>query len=265
MRVEYPIKTVYYNDELRDEFSDAVIEPKHIGGDWCYVDKSAKWRLSRFIAYRLIAFPIAFAYCKLALGHRVKNRGVLKSVKGEGCFLFGNHTQQTGDAFIPSLVMCPKSVYVIVHPNNVSMPVLGKWTPYLGALPLPSDLAAARGFKNAIETRIKEGACVTVYPEAHIWPYYTGIRNFPADSFRYPAELDVPSFCMTTVYKKRRFHKKPRAVTYLDGPFYPDMSLPIRARAKELRDRVYDTMKSRAALCDCEYIRYEKAPKEEEE
>ena len=258
MKWEYPIKTVRYTDELKDEFADDSIVPKHIGGDWQYINNSFGWRLGRFIAYRLIAHPIAYAYCKLSLGHRVKNRKVLKAVRKTGCFLFGNHTQQTGDAFIPSMVMCPKSVFVIVHPNNVSMPYLGRWTPYLGALPLPSDMAAARNFKSAVETRIGEGACVTVYPEAHIWPYYTGIRNFPADSMRYPAELGVPSFCMTTVYKKRRFVKKPRAVTYVDGPFYPDGSLPIRSRAKALRDEIYETMLARSAESDCEYIRYEK-------
>ena len=114
MRDEYPIKTVYYTDEMRDEFSSAVIEPRHIGSDWRYIDQRLSWRLTRFVAYRLIAFPIAYVYCKLALGHRVENREILKGTGGKGCFLFGNHTQQTGDAFIPSLVMCPKSVYVIV-------------------------------------------------------------------------------------------------------------------------------------------------------
>lgn len=265
MNNKYPVKTFYYTDELRDEFSSAEISPKHIGEDWCYVNKSFRWRAKRFVAYRLIAYPIAHAYCKLALGHRVKNRSVLKKLKGEGCFLFGNHTQQIGDAFIPSVVMRPKGVFVVVHPNNVSMPVLGKWTPYLGAMPLPSEISAMRNFKEAIGSRIKEGACVAIYPEAHIWPYYTGIRNFPYHSMMYPAELGAPSYAMTTVYKKRRLHKKPRAETYVDGPFYPDMSLPLRARTKALRDEIFAAMTSRSELSDCEYISYKKKETTEEE
>ncbi len=36
---------------------------------------------------------------------------------------------------------------------------------------------------------------------------------------KYPVELDVPSFALTTTYHRRRFGRKPRTVTYLDGPF----------------------------------------------
>ena len=47
-------------------------------------------------------------------------------------------------------------------------------------------------------------------------------------------------------------------MTYLDGPFYPDRSLPPRARAQALRDEIYKTMVGRSKESDCEYIRYVK-------
>lgn len=252
-----PIKTVYYTDERSDEFSSAEITPKTIDESWRYIDQRLIWKIGRFISYRLVAIPLGCLYCKIALHSTFRNRAVLKQVKG-GCFIYGNHTQQAGDPFIPNLALFPRSTYIIVHPSNVSMPVLGKITPYLGALPLPSNLKAMRNFKDAIRTRIEEGSCVMVYPEAHIWPYYTGIRDFPATSMKYPVELDVPSFALTTTYRKRRFGKKPRTVTYLDGPFYPDHSLPPRRRAQALRDTIYETMVKRSKESDCEYIRYVK-------
>ena len=251
-----PIKTVYYQDERNDEFADDHITPRVIDENYCYVDSRLWWRVRRFVAYRLIAMPVAFFYCKLALHSTFRNRKLLKKVKGQGCFVYGNHTQQIGDPFLPNLMLCPKSVYMIVHPNNVSMPVLGKITPFLGALPLPSNLKAMRNFKEAINTRIAQKNFVMIYPEAHIWPFYTGIRDFPATSMKYPVELNAPSFAMTTTYRKRLFGRKPRTVTYLDGPFYPDESLPPRARAQALRDQIYETMVSRSRESDCEYIRY---------
>lgn len=251
------MKTVYYTDERKDEFSNAHINAKVIDESYVYVSSSPCWKLGRFVAYRLIAMPVAWLYCKLALHSTFRGRENLKKVKG-GCFVYGNHTQQIGDPFLPNLALFPKSVYMIVHPDNVSMPVLGKITPYLGALPLPGNLKAMRNFKAAIARRIAEGSFVMVYPEAHIWPWYIGIRDFPATSMKYPVELDAPSFCLTTTYRKRRFGEKPRTVTYLDGPFYPNQSLPPRARAQDLRDRIYETMVERSKESDCEYIRYRK-------
>ena len=251
-----PVKTVYYTDERTDEFADDNIVPKVIDENYCYVNDRMWWKVLRFISYRLVAMPIAYLYCKIALHSTFRNRSVLKQAKGKGCFVYGNHTQQIGDPFIPNLALFPRSVYVIVHPNNVSMPVLGRITPYLGALPLPSNLKAMRHFREAIRTRIQQNNVIVVYPEAHIWPFYTGIRDFPATSMKYPVELDVPSFAMTTTYRKRRFGKKPRTVTYLDGPFYPDQNLPPRARAQALRDQIYGAMVARSRESDCEYIRY---------
>lgn len=256
MKKTDPVKTVYYTDERNDEFASDHIVARRIDENYLYVDRRLRWKLLRFISYRLIAMPVAYAYCKLALHSRFRNRRVLKAAKGKGFFVYGNHTQQIGDPFIPNLVLFPRSVYVIVHPNNVSMPVLGKITPYLGALPLPDNLKAMRNFRDAIRLRIAEGNGIVIYPEAHIWPFYTGIRDFPATSMKYPVELDAPSFAMTTTYRKRRFSRKPRTVTYLDGPFYPDPALSPRARAQALRDQIYETMVRRSRESDCAYIRY---------
>ena len=120
-----PVKTVYYTDERNDEFADDNIVAKKIDESYVYVDERLRWKLLHFISYRLIAMPIAFLYCKIVLHSTFRNRAVLKQVRGKGCFVYGNHTQQIGDPFIPNLALFPKSVYVIVHPNNVSMPVLG--------------------------------------------------------------------------------------------------------------------------------------------
>jgi 1-acyl-sn-glycerol-3-phosphate acyltransferase len=253
-----PTKTIYYTDERNDEFADDNITPKVIDENYCYINSRLRWRLGRFIAYRLIAIPFGWLYCKLALHARFRNRKILRPFKGQGCFVYGNHTQQIGDPFIPNMMVFPRSAYVIVHPNNVSMPVLGRVTPYLGALPLPSNMKAMKNFREAIRTRVAQGNVIIIYPEAHIWPFYTGIRDFPNTSMKYAVELGVPSFAMTTTYHRRRFGKKPRTVTYLDGPFYPDTSLSPRAQAQDLRDRIHATMTARASESDCEYIRYVK-------
>ena len=160
------------------------------------------------------------------------------------------------------MINLPKENYVIVHPNNVSMPYLGKITPSLGALPLPDDMTAYRNFLSAVERRISEKKTVVIYPEAHIWPFYTKIRRFGDASFAYPVKQGTPVFCFTNTYQKRRFSKKPKIVTYIDGPFYPDKSLSKKEQRRDLCDRVYEAMCERAKSSNVVWIEYIK--KEEE-
>lgn len=249
-------KVIYYQDELKDEFSVAQITPKTIDGSYVYCHDSLFKRFTHFFWYRLVATPTAFVYTKLKFHHKIIGREKLKPFCHTGYFLYGNHTQDIGDAFIPSMLNFPQQDYCIVHPNNVSMPVLGKITPSLGALPLPDDMHAYRNFLKAVERRISENHTVVIYPEAHIWPYYTKIRPFPDASFHYPIKYDAPAFCFTNTYQKRKHSQKPNMVTYIDGPFYPDPTLPAGQRKHELRDRIYACMCQRAENSNVVTIQY---------
>lgn len=252
-------KTIYYKDELNDEFSTAVITPKPIDGSYRYIYKGIWKRFTHFFWYRIVATPLAYLYLKLYFGHKIVNREALKQARSTGWFIYGNHTHFLADALIPTMISTPKDMYVIVHPNNVSMPYLGRITPSLGALPLPDDAEAGRNFVQAVEKRISEGNAVTIYPEAHIWPYYTKIRPFLDSSFRYPIKCKVPVFCFTNTYKKRRFRNTPKLVTYVDGPFYPDERLSGKQQRRDLRDRVYNTMVERSKNSNVQLIEYIKS------
>ena len=138
------------------------------------------------------------------------------------------------------------------------MPFLGSITPYLGALPLPDDRAAYMNFNDAIKKRIEEGGVVVIYPEAHIWPYYTGIREFGDASFSYPVKHGTPVFCFTNTYQKRAFGNRPRIVTYVDGPFFADDTLKDREKRRVLRDSVIECMRKRAKSSDVNVVEYVK-------
>lgn len=255
-------KVIYYEDELNDEFSVAQITPRTIDGSYVYCYDSAWKKFTRFFWYRIVATPIAYIYTKVVFHHKIVGKKLLRECDGTGYFIYGNHTQDIADAFIPNLLRVRKGSYVVVHPNNVSMPILGRITPSLGAIPLPDDMEAYKNFIAAIERRISEKNKVVIYPEAHIWPFYTGIRNFTDISFSYPVKLSVPVFCFTNTYQKRRFSKKPRIVTYIDGPFYPDGTSSPRKQRRELRDTVYNCMCERAKNSTVEWIKYIKKEKE---
>ena len=251
-------EVIYYRNELEDEFSTAVITPKVIDGSYPYDRTKGLGRIACFFWHRIVAMPIAYCYLKLKFRHKIVGRKALKQAKKQGFFIYGNHTQIIGDALIPTFVRFPHDAYVIVHPNNVSMPYLGRVTPYMGALPLPDGKEAARNFIAIIEKRLAQKKAIFIYPEAHIWPYYTGIRPFTDASFFYPVKYNTPVFCFTNTYQKRKRSKNPRIVTYVDGPFYPDEALPPRARRQKLRDEVLARMTERSRLSDCTIIEYRK-------
>lgn len=248
-------KIIYYSDELNDEFSVAKITPKKIDENYTYIYNSFIKKVTKFFWYRIIATPIAFMYTKIKFRHKTVNKHILKKYKFTGYFMYGNHTQDIADAFIPNMLNFPKDNYVIVHPNNVSIPYLGKITPSLGALPLPDNMAAYRNFMQAVEKRITDKNCVVIYPEAHIWPYYTKIRPFSDASFAYPIKQKVPAFCFTNTYQKKK-HGMLKIVTYIDGPFFADNTLSPREQRINLRNQIYECMCKRAQASNHVQIQY---------
>ena len=248
-------KTVYYENELEDEFSKAKITPKKIDGSYDYNLSSSADRFKRYILQG-IAKPLSLICVKLRFSRKIVGKEKLKPYKSLGIFLYGNHTQTVFDAINPSTLVFPKTAYTVVSSENVSIKILGSITPYLGALPIPDTTGAYRNFRAAIKQKIDEGGAVIIYPEAHIWPYHTGIRSFSDTPFYYPAKLGAPAFTFTNTYQKSPIGVK--ITTYIDGPFFPDMTLSLRARAKCLRDKVFDTMTERAKSSTLTLIEYVK-------
>lgn len=110
---------------------------------------------------------------------------------------------------------------------------------------------------NCIKTRINQKKAIMIYPEAHIWPYYTKIRPFNYQSFKYPIKYNKPIFVLTNCYQKRRFFKRPKIKTFIDSPFYPNTSLNELEAAKELRNIAYNIMSDRTSkYSNYEYIKY---------
>lgn len=248
-------KIFYYDDELNNEFSNAKIIPRKIDENYKYIHKNSFWIILAFL-FNLIAIPIKFIYPKVKFRIKYIGKEKLKAYKNTGYFVYVNHTQSFCDTFIPSNPIFPKMNYLIVNPENVSMPILGNCVQMLGAIPIPSNKSAMKNFLDKIDKVIKSGSAITIYPEAHIWPYYTKIRPFKSVSFKYPIDLNVPVFCMTNTYVKRGKSNKINIVTYIDGPFFQNENLSKQEQKQDLRNRVYEQMVKRSKNSNIEKIRY---------
>lgn len=250
-------KIIYYEDELNDEFSDAKITPRQIDETYVYIHKNPFWNIASFLMQNIVSMPLKLIYAKLKFRIKYIGKEKLKTEKNKGYFIYANHTQQFADTFIPSIANYPKRNYFIVNPENVSIKFLKRISELLGAIPIPGNIKAMKNFINAIENRINHNFSITIYPEAHIWPYYTKIRPFKTVSFKYPISLDVPAFCMTNTYQARK-NNKVKIVTYIDGPFYANKELNIKEQQQDLRNRIYECMVQRSRNSNIEYIKYKK-------
>lgn len=250
-------RIIYYEDELNDEFSGTFIKPIEINEKFKYIHKNPFWNICSFILQNVLSVPVKLLYSKIKFRLKYVGKENIKKYKKEGYFIYVNHTQNFADTFIPSNPIYPKRNFFLVNPENVSMKGLKNFVQMLGAIPIPNNIKAMKNFQGAIEQKINKGYAITIYPEAHIWPYYTKIRPFKDVSFSYPAKLLKPVFCMTNTYQLYGKKKnKIQIVTYIDGPFLPDESLLIKERKKVLRNKVYDKMVERSKSSNVEYIKY---------
>ena len=250
---------LYYLNEQTDEVLNFKSYNKKIDKNYKYIHQNPFYKLWSFFTYRILAMPIVWIYYKIFKRVKFINHKILKKHKKGGYFIYANHTNQFGDAFLPSLICFPKKPYIVVHPDNVSIPFIGKYLKMWGALPTPNTVQATKNFNNSIKFLLSKHHPILIYPEKHLWPYYTKIRNFNSTCFKYPIKYNKPVFCFTTVYKLKKLGKKPKLEVYVDGPFFTDNK--INNSQQSLRDLVYLKMCERSNNSNYSYFNYIKGDK----
>ncbi len=189
-------------------------------------------------------------------------REKLKEARGKGYVIYANHTNPFHDVFGPAIA-ADRRIFTIISPVNLKIPGIGKLLPYIGGLPLGKTTEEKKAFNEAVDKRIGQKKVLVVYPEAHVWPYATKIRKFPAGdrSFKYAARNDVPVYTMTTTYHKRKDKKYgdlPRMDVYLDGPFWPDKDKSEAENKAMLAEKAYKSMVKYSKKSTYEYFEYRK-------
>lgn len=255
-------KTLYYENELEDDFAEknGNIKKVKIDKNYKYLHNNIFWKICSFVIYRLIFLFPAILYAKVKFGLKIEGKEKIKEYKKQsknGFFIYQNHTQEILDTFLPTLISFPTKAFIIANSDNVSIKGLKIANKMMGALPLPEDKESTKKFLNAISFYLEKGKVISIYPEAHVWPYYTKIRKFKSSAFRYPVKLNTASFVCTTTYQRDK-KGKARIVLYVDGPFFSDVDLGLKQAEEKLRNEVYKKMTERSNLSNIEVIKYEK-------
>lgn len=205
---------------------------------------------------RVLATGFAWVYSRLILRVHIIGKNKLKSYKNHPYFVYGNHTQVLNDVFMPLTLFGSQQYYALASQSNWGIPFIGKFLLPYGGLPVGKNIKQSIKLLRAIETLVKQNKHILIYPEAHLWPYYTKIRPFPSTSMNFPVTLKTPIFVMTTTYHKPSIGKRPKIKVYIDGPFWPDQSLTKKEQQIQLQEKVAQQMKQHAKTSDYSYYQY---------
>lgn len=238
-------KVFFFKDKLNDDFSGTRIKTKDVDENFKFIHKNPIWRFFAFIIYYIIAVPILWIHAIFFKRVKIVNKKALKKLKKQKAFFYGNHTALLMDACVPELISFPSRNKIIVSPDTVSIKGVKNLVQMVGALPVPSGINGMQKFVKAIEYYHKKFH-LTIYPEAHIWPYYNDIRPFKDSSFGYPVSLNAPVVAFCTCFSKpkglfAKFRRANRTV-YISDPIYPDQNKPKNEAKRELRDKVFKFM-----------------------
>lgn len=255
-------RVFYYESEEDDpiktegqERHEKITLPK----DYEYIPKNPFVKL-----YARILFFFFWAFGQWYERHYWKakfyGREKLKKARGKGYVLYANHTNPFHDVFGPALA-ANRKIYTVISAVNLKIPGIGPMLPMIGGIPLGTNDKEKKAMNEAVDIRLKkQKKCLVIYPEAHVWPYATSIRKFPAGgkSFKYAVRNDLPVFTMTTTYHKRKNSKRtlPRMDIYVDGPFWPDPKLSDEENQDMLAKKAYESMKKYAKKNTYEYFKY---------
>ncbi len=247
------MKKIRYYSSFDDDFEETKNQNYILPNNYKWIKKDLFSRIISGLTYGL-AIIFGGIYCKLFLHIKIRGKRNLKGIKN-GFFIYGNHTQPVGDVFIPALCAFPKRIYTLVSTANYGIPFIGKILPSLGALPIVNSLYGIKQLNEAINYRISQNHPIVIYPEAHVWEYYTDIRPFPDTSFRFPIKLNKLAFAMTVTYKKSKIFKKPITEVFIDGPFYAEGNTD-KEKVRDLHEKIISKMMERSRNSNCRYIEY---------
>lgn len=248
------MKKIYYYDDFDSDVVKSKNQEYVLKTNYKWINKNIFYVIWSYVIYWIFLL-ISFFYIKLFLHVSIKNRKVLKGKCNY--YLYINHTQEVGDAFIPPFITRYKRPFYVVNKANLGIPVLGKLLPLLGAIVIPDGIHDMLKFREALKF-YGDKHPIIIYPEAHVWPYYTKIRPFKNSAFQLAIEEKKEVYSATITYKKSKIFKKPKIVVYVDGPFYVDNSLTKKEKSNTLAKIVRDKMIERSKMSNVEYVIYKK-------
>ena len=146
-----------------------------------------------------------------------------------------------------------KYLYKVIREGNyTNFPGLyGYLFRHCNTLPLSSNRRTMMNFMSAVNTLLKNGESILIYPEQGMWWNYRKPRPFKVGGFKMAYRAGVPVLPMfITMRDDERLdgdgYPIQRMTLHVLPPIYPDASLGEKVGAEKMKDEAY-------ALCKAKY------------
>ena len=168
----------------------------------------------------ILIIPIAlilYILDKVLFGFKIIGKENL--TKNEGFVSISNHIHPL-DCTMIGLIYFPRRVYYPTIIKNFQIPFIRHLIRLLFAMPIPTDKNQKLRFFNQINTALKKGKIVHMYPEGSMWPYYEDVRHFKYGAFKMAVDAGVPIKPVKFIFKEKngiyKLYKKGRAAYEAD-------------------------------------------------
>ena len=216
-----------------------------------YIDKSGWFRFRQNVV-RFLLNLVVFPATSIRLGLKIEGRENLKKHKdvlNNGVISVCNHVHMW-DYLAVMKTIRPHRPNLLVWDKNVNGEN-GTLIRMVGGIPIPeNDVAAQKAFLKSLSRSLKEDhGWLHIYSEGSMWEYYQPIRPFKRGASMIAVSNDKPVIPLGFSYRepgrirRKLFHQTALFTLHIGEPLYPDRSLKLKEREKDL------TIRTHRAVC----------------
>lgn len=244
----YPKEKIVYEPLTSDGkvLTNPEKKKKIVIGDKYKYKKNIFIEVWQFFFYYFLAKPLFLIYGKIFLGIKVYNKQNLKGIKG-GAITVSNHVHYLDFSIATNFIGGFKRSHIISNKENFNVPFAGKLAAAYGVMPLPDTIKSQINFYKQVNTYLKQGRYIHLFPEASMWPYYNKLRPFKQGAFHFASQNNLPIIPYVLTFREskgleRIIRKRPRINVYICKLIYPNKTLSLKQQNADLQEKTKQEM-----------------------
>lgn len=192
----------------------------------CAYHHGSLFRLLSRLCIAFIAAPLLFLWTRLVLGVRMDGGKKLRGLKG--ALTVCNHVHLLDSALV-GIALFPRKTVFPTLASNLGGLFPGALVNLFGGAPIPEKPSDMKLFFDEMHMRLLMGDAVHFFPEGHLVPYNSSLRNFKSGAFHLAAKARVPIVPLTISFVPakgvyRLLRRKPVMRLRIGDPIYPALN-----------------------------------------